>query len=360
VAIRDGHGRRRAITSRSEPDVEASLADLRHRATATELAASNRGTVAEPVDISRVTVGHQLLAWLAAKRGSVGPSSYVRYEEIVRLHLAGVAQVPLAQLAPEHVRQHMRKLSDHGVAPATARSALRVLQAAIAMAEGDGLVPRNVARLVASPKVQRPATRALSLNEVHALVRAAEEDLLRPLWLLLIGTGLRMGEALGLRWEDVDFDKGTISVNGSLRHQPRPVRGSGPRLARVAPKSEAGFRTVFLPLFVIAALREQRLHDAGPRNVAGFIFTRPSGAPCNPSTVQRRFAALVERAGLPYTNLHVLRHTYATTLLASGATLDDLKRAMGHSSISVTSDVYGHFVEGRGRELAGLMERAFS
>jgi integrase len=118
---------------------------------------------------------------------------------------------------------------------------------------------------------------------------------------------------------------------------------------------------VALPGFVALALVAHRRAAADlPRNVDGLVFTRADGQPMNQSTVQRAFATACRKAGLPPTRLHDLRHTAATLLLGSGASLDDVKRVMGHSSISITSDVYGHRVEGRARELAETLNRALA
>lgn len=136
-------------------------------------------------------------------------------------------------------------------------------------------------------------------------------------------------------------------------HQDRRYRGSGPRLALQPPKTAAGRRTAPLAGFAARALATM------PRD-AVYVFHRHNGKPLNPSTVQRAFAAAVERAGLPPMHLHDARHTAATLALASGATLDDVKRMLGHSSIAITSDVYGHLVTGRQRAIADALDEAVS
>jgi integrase len=307
------------------------------------LADLRRGVAAgEPAEDRQTTVGTLLLRWLAAQ--SVGPSSFVRYEGLVRLQLAGLASVRAQRLTPEHVRAHLRTLRS---SPATIGAALRILRAALALAVSDGTLERNVALAVKAPPSAPSTSVALAADQARALLETSRETSWYPLWALLLGTGLRMGEALGLRW--TDLSGGMLTVSGAIRHQPRSQRGTGPRLARVEPKTERSRRVVALPAFVVVALSELS-HDAL------YVFHRGNGKPLNPSTVQRAFAAAT--VGLPRVRLHDCRHTAATLMLASGASLDDVKRALGHTSIAITSDVYGHLVEGRARELAARLNEA--
>jgi integrase len=126
----------------------------------------------------------------------------------------------------------------------------------------------------------------------------------------------------------------------------------------VEPKTVAGRRTLALPRRVVSALTEQLAAAAHlPANVNGLIFTTPKGTPLDPRNVSRAFGRDCEAVGLQGMHLHQLRHFYASQMLASGATLYDVMRALGHSSISTTIDTYGHLVEGRSRELADVMDR---
>jgi integrase len=349
AAVRD-RGKRRVVYGHSRPEVLEKMAELRLRIA--------RG---DPIPDGRITVGHQLVAWLAGKKGTVTPTSWVRYEQHVRLHLAPLATLPLHRLATEHVRALIRDMTETGKAPVTVRDTLRILRAALALAVDDGLLVRNVAKGVEPPSLPADrGARALAAPEVRRLLDASRDDPLGPLWALMVGTGLRMGEALALRWQDVNLDSGLLVVSGSLRNQPRSLR-DGKRLVIADPKTAAGHRTVALPGFVALALAAHRRAAADlPRNVDGLVFTRADGQPMNQSTVQRAFATACRKAGLPRTRLHDLRHTAATLLLGSGASLDDVKRVMGHSSIAITSDVYGHRVEGRARELAATLNRALA
>jgi integrase len=130
-------------------------------------------------------------------------------------------------------------------------------------------------------------------------------------------------------------------------------------LQRVEPKTESGWRTLALAPTVAAALTKRKAEVAEqPRNVESYVFTSSNGTLLDPRNVDRLFHAFLETAGLRRIRIHDLRHSAASIMLTSGATLDDVKRYLGHSSISVTSDIYGHLVEGRSAEVAGGIERA--
>jgi integrase len=216
---------------------------------------------------------------------------------------------------------------------------LTILRMALKAAERDRLVSRNVALDVDPPRTTRKEIVILTMEQARAVI--ADGD---PLWTLLVTTGLRLGEALALRAQDIDGE--TIRVTGSLRPLPASFRGTGPRLARVEPKTASGWRTVTLPVPIAWP-------EPDPPNIDGLVFTSPTGAPRDPRTVSREWTETRLRLGIgPEVTIHALRHTAVSLALASGATLDDVKRMVGHSTIAMTSDTYGHLVEGRSREVA--------
>jgi integrase len=335
-------GRRHVVYGRSDDEVKEKLADLR---------AALRLGVAIPD--SRLTVGRHLAGWLDTMRPPhVRPSTWVSYELHVR-HLADLATISLARLTPNDVRRHLRRLLDAGYATRTVAYSLTVLRMAIRQALRDDLVTRNVAELVDPPRTERAELRILTAPEARRLVAGGD-----PLWILLVGIGCRLGEALGLRWTDVDLEAGTVSITGGLRPMPKRFRAKGqPRLARVEPKTDAGHRTVALPPVVVLALAAHRTATADrPASVAGYVFTTPRGTPLDARNVSRAWALERTRLELPKVRIHDLRHTAASLMLARGFTLEDVKRVLGHSSIQLTSDTYGHLVEGRSREIASGMD----
>lgn len=342
LAVAAPDGRRRYLYAHSRRDVLAKADEM-------------RGGWAAGLDLAprRLTVGRQLDDWLAARRGRVRSSTWISYEGIVRLHLARVARIPLVRLRPDDIRRLLDQLAADGLAPRTVGYALVVLRMALRSAVNDGLIARNVATAVTAPKVERQPPTILDATDLRRLNDDGD-----PLWVFLAGTGARLGEALGLRWSDLDLQRGIVRFSGSLRPQDRRLRGDARRLQRVEPKTAAGFRSVALAPFVITALERHREALAGqPVPVEGYVFTTPLGSPLDPRNVSRSWAGATARLGLPRLRIHDLRHSYASQLLAAGYGLEDVKRALGHESIAVTSDTYGHLVEGRSRELAAGLDR---
>jgi integrase len=349
VAVVLDEGKRRTIYGATRNEVLAKREALR--------AALHFG---EPAPDLRLTVGEHLIAWLESKRPpNVRPATWISYEAQVNLHLAPLHRIALAKLTPNDVRNLVRRLLDEGLSPRSAGYALVILRMALRQAVADRLIGRNVATYVDLPRREQVEIQPLSPLQARQLVAAAREDRRGVLWILLLGTGLRLGEALGLRWADIDLEDGKISVRGSLRPQPLKLRGSDPRLALVETKTAASRRTIAGPAFVLAALRQHQARSAEiPANVMNLVFTTPRGTPIDPRNANRQFGEFLRRNELPQIRVHDLRHTAASLLLAQGFSLEDVKRYLGHSSIVQTSNTYGHLVAGRSAEVAAGMDRA--
>ena len=179
---------------------------------------------------------------------------------------------------------------------------------------------------------------------------------MRALWITALGTGCRQGELLALRWEDVDLVAGRLRVRSTL------ARVDG-KLVLLEPKTERSRRTVMLPEVVVGALQAHRTRQKMERLVAGsrwvdsgHVFTTTIGTPLEAAVVTRAFQRALARAGLPKSRFHDLRHAAATFALSQGFTLEDVKNLLGHSSIVLTSNTYGHVLEQRQRQVARGMD----
>ena len=289
------------------------------------------------------TVGQQLAVWLGMKRPSVRPSTARQYDAIIRARLGEHPRfmgLRLTELDSRSVAEWRDAMTAAGLSGSSVGAALTVLGMALKQAERDGLISRNPATGVAGPRVPAAARRTLSATEVRSII-AERGDPLRALWLVLVGCGLRIGEALALRWRDVDLERGLLHVTGSMS------RGE-----RTEPKTMAARRTLAMPAFVWAAL-SNRTHHA--EQTDGPVFAGIHGRPLDPRWVSRQWHDYCARTGLPQIRLHDLRHTCATLLLGSGAPIDAVKRYMGHTSIAMTSDIYGHGGEDGMPGLAAVM-----
>lgn len=267
------------------------------------------------------------------------------YAGLARTHLIGgaLAAVPLAQLRPSHVEQLVLTLRRTGYADSTVRQIYTVLRAIGDAAVRDNFLARNPVAAVKRPAVTRDVeATSMSPAQVSALLSAAEGSRYHPLLVLLASTGLRRGEALALCWSDVDLDEGLLRVRGTL------ARVDG-RLTVTLPKTRRSKRTVALSGVVADALRqvkvrtaEERLRAGSAWRSTGFVFVTEAGQPVDPRNALRALSAAARKAGLPGVGLHTLRHTAASTMLSNGVPLTTVSRLLGHSSVAITGDVYGH------------------
>ncbi len=244
--------------------------------------------------------------WLVLVKHRVRPATHRLYRTAIDHHIIpALGKTELGRLRPSDVEAMTTDMLDRGLAPGTAALTRRVLVVALTDAERDGLVVRNVARLARAPRQREAPPRSLTSVEVRTLRSVAEDDPMGPLVLLALSTGLRRGELLALRWEDVGPD--SLAVTGTLA---RSARGG---YERAEPKTRRSRRTVGLPAMARQALARQRELSTG----SPWVFPDPvTGKPLHPESVTSAWRALAKRADLPGVRLHDLRHTAATLALA--------------------------------------------
>jgi len=235
----------------------------------------------------------------------------------------------------------------------------------VADAQRDGLVHRNAAALARSPRVPSRSIVAgrdyFEGPDLRRLITAAKVHPIGPLVTLAATTGLRLGELLGLSWTDVDLDARTLTVRRALARS-----WDGWELAE--PKTPRSRRNINLPATAITALDRQReLQDAARDAVGdawqdrdGLIFTDAVGRPLDGRAVNKTFHTLLAAAGIPAIPFHGLRHSAATAMLAGGVSLRTVADALGHSTITITADVYAHVTAEARREAADAMDRALA
>jgi integrase len=315
-------------------------------------------------DAKNLTVGGYLTRWLEHNvQGSVRPITYESYERLVRVHVTpALGYLKLKALAPPHVRALYRSKLEDGLAPRTVQYIHAVLNRALKAAVSDGLIPRNVCKDVGSPRVQREEMQYLTREEVRAFFEAASEDRLEALYVLAVTTGLRQGELLGLKWEDVDFEAGKVSVQGTLS-----AAKKGPMFN--SPKRNKSRRNVTLASLAIEALKAHRERQSEEREKLdglwqdhGLVFASTTGTPLNRHNVfGRSFKPLLNKAGLPHTvRFHDLRHTCATLLCSKNVNPKVVQEMLGHANISQTMDIYSHVLPNMQDEAATAMESALT
>ena len=341
----DGRQVTRWVSGRSKAEVSRKLADLK-----VEVASGQ---------VANTSTGDYLTKWSAAVVPSVRPSTareYVRHVE--QYWIPAIGDVPLSALTAAHVERVMAALTARGLSPRTVRYARTTLRKALGDAIRDGLLVRNAAALSRPPRQERPELRPLTRTETLALLEATAEDRFGPMYALLIGSGLRIGEAVALSWTDMGERELTV------RRSVHRAEGNGYIIGE--PKTRQSRRSITLPAIARQALDVQReRQDAAkaalrPRewqDTRGLIFTDAVGRPVSPLLVSGDFREAADRLGLPV-RLHDLRHTFATLALSAGVPLKTVSSALGHSSIAITADVYAHVTPELRDEAAAALDRA--
>ena len=312
-------------------------------------------------DAEGLKLREYLSRWLEdSVKDTVRNTTYERYEQISRTHIIPMlGDVKLKGLSPTHVRGlYKEKLQT--LSPRTVQYIHVTLHKALKQAVNDGLIPRNATEAVKPPQVRREEIRPLTSEQVKQLLDAARGDRLEALYTLAVHTGLRQGELLGLKWEDVDLESGSLHVKRTLT----TARG-GPRLA--APKTKGSRRRVSLTRGAVDALRAHLARQLEEIDRAsslwqenGLVFASEMGRPLDRRDLtSRQFKPLLKRAKLPETTrFHDLRHTCATLLLTKNVNPKVVSEMLGHSNIAITLDTYSHVLPNMQDSAARALEEA--
>ncbi|WP_171243978.1 tyrosine-type recombinase/integrase [Knoellia koreensis] len=355
---RDDNGKlvRRHVRGRTRASVTERVADLeRERASTSGRAAAN----------GRQTLGDWLEEWLVLIKRSRKPRTFSTYDALIRTHCQQLKKVKLHDVT---VRQ-IDDLLDHvatTVSATTAGNLHRTLRAAFSVAVRRGLVASNPCRYATVPRVSHTEVHPLSVREVHDLLTVASGARNAARWSVALALGLRQGESLGLRWEDVDLESGTLAVRRQLQRHPWehgcaedqpghtaakcPRRHSG-GLRFDDTKTGAGRRVLAIPPQMLPQLLDHRRAQAAERLKAGsdwqdldLVFPRLDGSPTDPRHDHRAWKSLLARAGIRDARLHDARHTAATLLLAQGVDGRVVMSLMGWSQ-AVLLTRYQHVID---------------
>jgi integrase len=349
LGYQDGKRKRKTFYGKTQREVREKLTVARHTQQQGLPMASDE----------RRSLGVFLDQWLEERRnaGKIRPKTFRSYEQLIRVHVKpDLGRIPLAKLTPQQTQSFLnRKLAD-GLSPRTVQYLHAVLRCALNRAVKWRLVAQNVVALTDPPRVPRHEIEPLAPEQARALLDAIQGDRLEALYTVAIALGLRQGEALGLRWRDVDLERGTLAVRMELQH----VNGA---FQLVELKTERSRRTLPLPAVAVATLRSHHARQAEERLAAGdawrdndLIFATRLGKPLSARNVFRAYQRTLARAGFPHMRFYDLRHTCATLLLAQGVDLRTIMETLGHSQISLTMNTYAHLIPALQREAASKMD----
>ncbi|MGB3684773.1 MAG: site-specific integrase [Ornithinimicrobium sp.] len=335
VYNRDGGRQRRQVYGRTRAEVAGKVSDL-----------MTRNREHRPAAVVRVTVEQFGRGWVARlEMSGLKPATVSNYGWVLgRYVFPEIGGVQVVSLTPQHVRDLLRATSERGVSTRTVQLTRAVLRSMLADAEREELVHRNVAALVKGPRVERQEVVPWTGDQTLRFLASVREHRLGPLFSVGVALGLRKGELLALRWEDVDLTGSTLRVQRTVQRL-----GSGVGLVEGAPKTARSRRTIPLPAACVIGLREHRQSQDAERTEAGdawqehgLVFASTRGTVIEPRNLNRLLDQLVSQAGVPRIRFHDLRHTCASMLLAQNVSPRVVMELLGHTQMSMTTDLYGH------------------
>lgn len=310
-----------------------------------------------------MTFGAWMDRWYQTEcKPAIRPKTQADYENRIYQHIIPeLGHIPLAKLTPGDLQQFYTRLKQRGrllrteeygpgLSDRMVKSCHVTCRVALDRAAAQGLILKNPALACKSPTTHPKEMQVLSQEEMQRLLIQARENDCFELLLLELSTGLRRGELLALRWDDLDFQTGALRVERQVQR----VKGS---LAVTQPKTRSSSRTVILPMPVLDILKNYR-QKVNSRWM--FPSPRKEDSPLDPAAVRKKLAAVLERAGCKHVRFHDLRHTFATNALEHGMDIKTLSAVIGHVSSATTLNVYAHVTDEMRQSAAAKIDRAIA
>ena len=338
----DGKQKRKAFYGKTRKEVQekltAALNDI------------NNNTYIEP---SKMTVEQWMHIWMRDyKKTSIKPKTYVAYESIIKNHIIpAVGKYTLASLRNDMVQRFVNELSsDKNLKSLTIERIVGILKTALEQAVDNDLIIKNPASRIKMPLKQERSARVLTINEQKLFIEAAKEHRNGEIFLLILGTGLRIGEALALTWDDIDFQNHILSVNRTQVEYCEHIDGKTVYHRECGtPKTQKSKRKIpLMPAIVemLLDLKEQREHEKQQFKAVyqdnGLLFCNQYGISLNYTAIVTKMKSICKKTGLEGVHPHTLRHTFATRGLENGIDIKIMQELLGHSSIKMTADLYTH------------------
>lgn len=301
------------------------------------------------VEDSKITVGEWLNTWLYDyKKNTVKQKTFEGYETLVRVHLIpAFSKIQLKKLTVDHVQKFINAKVKDGLSSRTIRYINTLLHGALKQAVNNGLLVRNVSEAVVLPERKQKERKFLTADEQNRLINSLKDEQQGFILLFALSTGLRRGELLALRWSNYDTEKRYISIKENLSR----LKGEDGKshLTFTTPKTASSKRTIPLLPDISKMLNEHRHAQTVKRFKAGqlwedndLIFCTDFGKPIEPRNLHRVLERACDNANISCINIHALRHAFATRALENGIPLKVVSDILGHSSISMTADIYSH------------------
>lgn len=338
------NGVRRTVYARTKQEARARLRELSQQA----------AEISELPNPGRRTVGDLLDSWLDAA-SNLKPSTRAQYRQFADTYVRPVlGNTGLERVTPDRLQTLYASLT-----PAVADKIHRLLHRAFAVAVLWRWLASNPCDRVLKPSYTSKRPAVWRRPELETFLTGTKDHWLYPLWVLLLASGMRLGEALALRWEDIGLGGVALTVTGTLHR----LDGDW---TRDSPKTPSAIRTIVLPALATDALAAQKEQQAGWRETAGtaweadsgWVFTGQTGKPLFHSTVQHALKRECARLGLPAVTPHGLRHLHASLLLNEGVPVTTVSARLGHANPNVTMKIYAHALPGQDVQAAQAISRA--
>ncbi len=342
----DGKPRYRQVRTKTHAEAVRVLNDYNSKVTA-----------GVPIPEGKVLrLGKWLDVWLEDHvRPNREPKTYAYYrlqvESRLKPHLGGM---DIRKVRPADAARAFRLIEEEGASKSTVMAVRRTLRAAYSVAVKNDLCADNPVVKTYAPKVPRTKKVYFDAEQAQALLAALKGSPIENLVRFTLATGVRVGEACGATWSNVDLGRKTVLVETQLQW----VGGE----LRLKPlKTDKSVRTMPLVGHSLDAVQSEQARQAveGYENPLGLVFLNAKGRPMDPKYVNERLHAALKAAGLPMTGMHSLRHSAATFMLMAGLNLHQVSRYLGHSQIALTSNLYGHVLDGAMREAAETLQDAY-
>ncbi len=322
----------------------------------------NNGTYKEP---SKMTVGEWLDIWMADYLNGVKPMTVLNYTRHINNKIKpALGAIRLETLTTPMVQRFYNDLGKPSkdraaLAAKTIKCVHAIFHKALQQAVSVGYIRTNPTDACELPRVERKEISPLDSGDISAFLKVVKGNQFEAVYQTALFTGMRRGETLGLTWDCVDMDAGTILVNKQLQNIP----GQPGAFRLVSTKNGKG-RTIVIAAYILEVLRRQKVKQAEDRLRAGelwrdngYVFTNAIGEHLSPHTVYHEFKRLVEAIGRPDTRFHDLRHSYAVAAIQSGDDIKTVQNNLGHATASFTLDVYGHVTDEMQKASAARMEK---
>lgn len=355
-----GKRKRKTVYGKTRKEAVEKMTQILHQA--------QTGIYVEP---TRITLGNWLDRWLVTyKRADLEESTYENYEGNIKRHIKPVlGDVPLAKLQPHTLQDFYNEKLESGridgkggLSTRMVRYFHAIIRQALQQAVKEGLIPRNVADATSPPVIRNKKMQPLTEDQAVTFFEYARGDRLFAAYVLCATTGLRRGEICGLCWDCVDLNGGVVIVRRQMQILKRGLT------LKETTKTKSGRRQIALTDDAIKELKNHRRRQAQEKLLMGeayqnndMVFCEADGTFFDPRRLTKRFQRLLQAAGLPKVRLHDLRHTHASLLLARGVHPKVVQERLGHSSITMTLDLYSHLAPGMDEAAAaslnGLLQK---